>query len=150
MQITCLVVSHSSHYIRMFSVLVFMHGQFCPIRLIRITVEGNLFITVRNSSCGKVKFFQASVWPQCVTKGEGACVVKGDHVWSASNASSTCMHACHEGKRSLHSPPASSPYSLHGVTSSCRSMSNASRHACEYHPGQDPAWAPWSQLPHKN
>ena len=77
---TYLVVSHSSHYIRMFSVLVFMHGQFCPIRLIRINVEENLFITVRNSSCRKVIFLQASVWPQCVAKG-GGVRCEGDHVW---------------------------------------------------------------------
>ena len=42
-QITCLAVNHSNHYTRMFSVLVwgsnlilFMHGWFCPIRLIHL------------------------------------------------------------------------------------------------------------------
>ena len=43
MQITCLAVSHSNYYTRMFSVLVggcnwilFMHGWFCPICLIHL------------------------------------------------------------------------------------------------------------------
>ena len=49
-QIICLIVSHSNHYTRMFSVLLwgcnwmlFMHGWFCPISLIHLIGQKFLY-----------------------------------------------------------------------------------------------------------
>ena len=55
-QITCLAVSYSNHYIKMFSVFLwgcngslFMFGWFCPIRLF-IELDGNLFILKKQTN----------------------------------------------------------------------------------------------------
>ena len=53
-KMTCLAVSHSNHYTKMFSVLVwgsnwilFMHGWFCPIRLIHVIGRKSLHFEKR-------------------------------------------------------------------------------------------------------